>query len=273
MAGGLYEHGYGEEWNDVLVYYKEGYTTSVANYHAHEFYEVNLIYSGNIRILLSNQSVETNYSHLVLTGPGVPHFISCEPDTLYRRLYLCFSPEILGRAGPEREKLRRRFLGKGSAIGISDAQRDLCEKVIEEIGRETDPLRRRLLTLYLLSHIAEFDSREQAVTSPVPPCVIGALTYIHENYARRIVAEDLAKHLHIGRTTLMMAFKKHTGSTLNEYILSVRVRHAERFLRRGKTVQETADLCGFADAGGLIRAFRKHTGSTPGQFLRIEPTK
>lgn len=270
MAGNIYDHGYGKDWDDVYVYYREGYTTSVANYHDHEFYEVNLIYSGNIRILLSNQSVETNYSHLVLTGPGVPHFISCEPDTLYRRLYLCFSPEVLASAGPEREKLRRLFLGKGSAIGISDNQRDMCQKIIEEIGRETDSLRRRLLTLYLLSRIADFDSRTESVASSVPPCVIGALTYIHEHYTQRIVADELARHLHVGRTTLMVSFKKHTGSTINEYILSVRVRQAERLLRRGRTVQETADLCGFGDAGSLIRAFRKHTGRTPGQFLRTE---
>ena len=72
---GIYEHGYGESWKDVLVYGKEGYTTSVADYHSHGFYEVNLILSGNVRILMSDKSVETNLSHLVLMGPGVPHFI------------------------------------------------------------------------------------------------------------------------------------------------------------------------------------------------------
>lgn len=263
-----YDHGYGEQWQDLLVFRTEGYTTSVADYHSHGFYEVNLIYSGNIRILLADRSLETTQSHLVLTGPGVPHFISCQPDTLYKRLYLCFSPELMEQSGGEWERLRRMFEGKGSIVCITETQCALCESVIEHIGQDPDPVRRRLLVSYLLSHIADFGGSGNAAASSVPACVIGALSYIHKHSARRIVADELAQALHVGRTTLMTAFKKHTGSTLNGYVTGVRLKQARRVLQQGKTVQEAAELCGFADTGSMIRAFRKHMGVTPGKYQR-----
>lgn len=270
MGDKIYDHGYGETWDDTLVYEKEGYTTSVADYHSHGFYEVNLILSGNVRILLADQSVETNMSHLVLTGPGVPHFIACHPDTLYRRLYLCFSAELMEQGGVEWNRFRRMFEGNGGVVTISESQCALCQRVIKEIGGEEDLYRRRLLILYLLSHIFSMQKSGASPVMPVPACVIGALSYIHKHYAQRVVAEKLAQQLHVGRTTLMTAFKKHTGSTLNDYVTGLRVKQARRALRQGATVQETAEACGFADAGTMIRAFRKHMGMTPGQYQRQE---
>lgn len=270
MDNGIYDRGFGEQWRDLLVFRKEGYTTSVADYHSHPFYEINLIFSGNIRILLADRSVETDQSHLVLTGPGVPHFISCQPDTLYKRLYLCFSEELMENSGPEWAQLRGLFLGNGEIIRLSEGQCALCEGVIEHIRADADPLRRRLLVSYLLSHVGGFAQEGGTPARPVPACVIGALSHIHKHYAHRIVAEELARQLHVSRTTLMVAFKKHTGSTLGDYLAGVRFKQAGRLLREGKTVQQAADLSGFADSGSLIRVFRKNLGLTPGQYLKQE---
>lgn len=269
---GIYDHGFGESWKDVLVYGREGYTTSVADYHSHGFYEVNLILSGNVRILLPDRSVETDLSHLVLMGPGAPHFIACKPDRLYRRLYLCFSEAFVRDCGEAWGRFRRMFEGSGSVMAVSEQQCHICRQLIEAVDREEDPYRRKLLILYLLSYI--FGKREESAAEilPVPACVIGALTYVRSNYAQRLVAEELAEKLHVGRTTLMMAFKKHTGSTLNEYTNGVRVKEACIALRQGKTVQETAECCGFSDTGAMIRVFRKQLGLTPGEYRRREGT-
>lgn len=269
MANSAYDRGFGEQWEDLLVFRREGYTTSVADYHSHPFYEINLILSGNVRILLADRSVETDQCHLVLTGPGVPHFIACHPDKLYKRLYLCFSKEMMADE-PTWSRLQRLFSGTGCVIGLSQDQRQLCESVMERVGEEEDSLRRRLLVTYLLSHIADFGQGAGVSASPVPACVIGALSHIHKNFSKKLVAEDLAVSLGVSRTTLMTAFKRHTGSTLGDYITGFRLKRACLILKEGKTVQQTAELCGFGDSGGLIRAFRKLLGLTPGAFLREE---
>ena len=76
---GIYDHGFGETWNDVFVHLREGYYTSVTDYHEHDFYEINLILSGNVRILLGDRSEQGAGKCMVLTRPNTPHYISCEP--------------------------------------------------------------------------------------------------------------------------------------------------------------------------------------------------
>lgn len=269
MQSGRYDHGYGTDWMDLLVYRREGYTTSVADLHQHGYYEMNLILSGNVRILLPGQSVETDRSYFVLTPPHTPHYISCEPDRLYSRLYLCFSSGFVEAGLPEWESLRALFGQQGSMVVVGGSQREFCSQIICRIQEETDPLRQRLLIYYLLSHVAEF-SREGAVeTSPAPGYILEALSYIKVHYREKLVASDLARRLHVGRTTLMTGFKKHTGSTLRSYLTGIRLKHARELLESGCGVQETADACGFSDSGALIRNFKQVFGVTPGKIVDL----
>jgi len=48
----------------------------------------------------------------------------------------------------------------------------------------------------------------------------------------------------------------------------VRISRAKGFLRDGRSVAETAALCGYACTGYFIRRFRDHTGITPAKFRR-----
>lgn len=268
MQNGLYDHGYGTDWKDVLVYRREGYTTSVADLHEHSYYEMNLIFSGNVRILLSEQTLETTTSHLVLVPPGTAHFISCKPDTLYRRLYLSFSARFVERDLPEWPELRRLFGRKGRIVAVDGPQQQLCERIIGEIGKERNLFRRRMLVYYLLSHLADIAGSQNVELTATPPYIVQALSYINDHYAEKILAEDLARRLHIGRTTLMTAFKKYTGSSLNRYLINHRLKRAVPMLRAGMPVQEAAERCGFGDSGTLIRHFRDCFGVTPGRFQR-----
>ena len=269
MRNGQYDHGYGSLWQDVLVYRREGFTTSVADYHEHEYYELNLILSGNVRILLPGQSVETDRSHLILTPPGAPHYISCQPDRLYSRLYLSFSPRFVESGLPEWESLRAVFGQQGSVGAVSGKQLGTCSELIQHIQTETDPLRQRLLIYYLLSYVAEFFREGAVEATPAPHYIIEALSYIKANYAEKVVAADLAQRLHVGRTTLMTGFKKHTGSTLGDYLTGIRLKHARKLLEGGSGVQEAADACGFSDSGALIRSFKQAYGVTPGKYVNL----
>lgn len=265
-----YDHGYGSLWQELLVYRREGYTTSVADYHKHEYYELNLILSGNVRILLPDHSVETDRSHIILTAPGTPHYISCEPDRLYSRLYLCFSEAFVQDFLPQWQQLRGLFGENGAVVAISPDGRELCRQIIERLEAEEDPLRQRLLIYLLLSHVAEFAREGAVAAAPTPYYIIEALSHIREHYAQKLVAEELAQTLHVGRTTLMTAFKKHTGSTLNDYLAGVRLKQARQHLEEGCGVQETAERCGFADSGALIRIFKQTYGVTPGKYVKQE---
>lgn len=260
---------YRTKWNDCTVDYYEGYRTTMVDFHMHDYYEVSLILTGNVKVLLSDHVQEGTEARFVLSAPKTPHFISRDPDIFYSRLNLLFSRDFLDGYVPESQQLLSVFGAHGRIIPLSETERDFFRKLILEIDTEGDLFRRRLKVLCLLSHLSEH-CKEEPVDPAIPPCVTGALTYIGEHYAEKILAADLAWHLGVGRTTLMTAFKAYTGSTLNDHIILCRVKNALHLLRAGATEQEAAEASGFGDTCGLIRGFKKCYGMTPRQYLLAE---
>lgn len=262
-----YDFGFGIDWNDVCVYRREGYSTSVTDYHEHGFFEINLILSGNVKILLADRAEELCRSCIILTRPRTPHYIACRPDRLYSRLYLLFTEEFVADTLPEWKQLASVFGRSGAILLPSHEELESIRATVELIESTEKPLEQRLLICYLLSRLGELARRDPDGRTIAPTFVIDALAYLEKHFCEHIVAGELARHLHVGRTALMTEFKRHTSVTIGEYLTSCRLRHALIHLREGKTVDETAALCGFSEAGGLIRAFRRCYGTTPKQYL------
>ena len=162
------------------------------------------------------------------------------------------------------------FGQNGKIVTLNEQQRDFCAELIKKIDLEPLIFRKKLLVVYLLSYISEFAGEEDVNPMLVPSYLIEALNYIEENYREKITAAMLAQKLYIGRTTLMTAFKKYTGSTLNDYINHYRLKRAIFLLHEGMTEAEAAECCGLGDSSGFIRSCKRSFGVTPRQYLTKE---
>ena len=222
MKNILNDYGYRTRWHHAYVHTREGYFSSVVDFHEHEYYEVILVLSGNIKILLSDQTETGTGNRIILTRPGTPHFITCNPDTLYSRRYLLFSHDFLADYVPEWNQLQTIFGKTGRSISITPEQTEQFARLLDQINNETDLFRQRLLVLYLLSRVADFAKTKNLTAVKIPPYVTDALNYIGDHFAEKIIAADLAWQLNVSRTTLMTGFKQYTGSTINEYLTAVR---------------------------------------------------
>lgn len=260
--------GFGQTWSDYDVNYYKGYGPNMTDYHMHEYYEVSLILSGEVTVLLPDASYRGNESLLLLAGPMTPHLVTCEPHLPYERINLLFSGQFLAQYVPEWRQLLSAFGKAGKILSITSAKRDAFLEMIHAVREEKDSFRARLLLLLFLSHVGDLDAQP---TDGVPPYVRAALSYLQENYSQRIIASELAAGLGVGRTTLMTAFKHYTGITVGEYLAQYRLKAAVARLREGMTEQAVAESCGFGDACNLIRSFRRHLGVTPKQYLTKAP--
>lgn len=76
---------------------------------------------------------------------------------------------------------------------------------------------------------------------------------------------DVAKVIHLNRTYLSQIFNEGWGTSFSNVVRDYRIRHAEGLLksRPDLTVNQIAELCGFASSSVLHRAFAKHRGTTP----------
>ena len=263
--------GYGSQWKNFSIDHYEGYLPNMSDYHMHDYYEISLILSGDVKVLLPGSVVSGTESRLVLTRPMTSHLIVCEPHLLYRRTNLLFSKEFVADLPTDWKQLLSVFGKNGRVISLSEEQQKELLSYLQSMENEKSPYCQRLWLIMLLSKISDQLPEDVKDTEELPPYVTAALSYLQENYDKRIVAAELAWSLQIGRTTLMTAFKRYTGRTLNEYLTGCRLSHAVKSLQNGEPQQYVAQACGFGDSCNMIRAFRRHFGMPPGEYLRSNP--
>ena len=267
MKNELYDHGYQKEWADIYVETRERYNTSVTDFHEHDFYEINLILSGDVKAFAANKIVDGTSNKIVLAKPDTPHFVSCNPDVLYSSVYLVFSKDFIKNYDIDCTNAMSVFGDKGNIFTISAKQTEDCLKIIKHIEDECNLFRKKLLVFYLLSYISDISEDAACEEKSIPQPICEALDYINERYMEKIVAKDLADKLYISRTTLMTQFKKYTGKTLNEYIINCRLRNAIKLLAEGKTEYEAAVCSGFSDSSAFIQCFKRILKMTPKQYM------
>lgn len=90
------------------------------------------------------------------------------------------------------------------------------------------------------------------------------ISYINEHYTENITLEQLCSVFHVGKNYLYKTLKNQTGQTINNYIISVRLNNAKKYLEQSdKSVTEISWLVGFYDYNYFIRTFKKHFQTTP----------
>lgn len=254
-------------FKDCCVSFKEGHCPEPIDFHSHSYYEISLILSGHVKTLLRTQSKDSVQSRLVLSAPDTPHLVFLSKPSHYSRLNLYFEPGFIEHCIAEWGKLSQIFGKYGNIIMLSDEKTAFFQKLLYDIMNEDNLFRKKLKILALLSHISEIEPVEKK--PPITPSfVVDAVTFINEHFSEKIIASDLADRLNIGRTTLMTAIKKHTGLTLSDYVMRVRVKKAIELLKGGMSQENAAAETGLCNGSGIIRAFRKCYGTTPCQYMK-----
>ena len=91
--------------------------------------------------------------------------------------------------------------------------------------------------------------------------------YIHTCYMQPVRVEQIAQQLNLDRRYLSRLFKAHTGQTMQEYLLNVRLEAARQHLKEGCSVNRAAALCGYEDVSNFSRMFKRRFGVAPGHYL------
>ena len=91
--------------------------------------------------------------------------------------------------------------------------------------------------------------------------------YIHCNYTQKILIKDLCQRFGTNKTSLNRTFHAVTGSTVMNYIHTVRINAACLLLRDTRLpVQEIVYRTGFNDLAHFGRIFRRTTGVPPAMY-------
>jgi transcriptional regulator GlxA family with amidase domain len=154
----------------------------------------------------------------------------------------------------------------GTAAGI-----DLCLHVVrKDLGADiANAVARRMV---VPPH--RDGGQAQYVDDPVPDGpgsdLFGdTIAWLHENLAKPITVEDLAKRSAMSPRTFARRFRATTGTTPMQWVLRQRVLLAQRLLETtDEPVDRVAELAGFGSPAALRQHFQRQVRTSPTSYRR-----
>ena len=98
---------------------------------------------------------------------------------------------------------------------------------------------------------------------------VNAISYIHENYHKKITIDELAKMSRLSRSSFVHKFKQICQTTPLAYLTKRRIEASEYMLLNTKfSLSDIAFKCGFYDSAHFFRVFSEYKGVSPSAFRK-----
>lgn len=202
----------------------------------------------NFDLTLDHQERELPYSPvLLLSATSLPPSNNCTIE----------DQSILGQ---------HIFLENGMAC------RELLESILDEFStkrilyRETAGALLKILLVRLLRSSVETASEGAKAVEQI-------INYIRTNYSQNMGNALFSQLFGYHEYYLNRLFTKHTGTTIRQYIINVRIDHAKKMLlNTDLPLSAIAEKVGFNSNTYFSSYFRQVTGVSPGKFRKINKT-
>lgn len=97
--------------------------------------------------------------------------------------------------------------------------------------------------------------------------IVHAMQYVRDHFSDDIRLQDVADHVSLSQSRLYRLFKERTGTGFKPYLISLRVREAQRLLVGSELpVTEIFLRCGFPNHASFYRSFQLLAAMKPGEY-------
>jgi two-component system, response regulator YesN len=140
------------------------------------------------------------------------------------------------------DKIFKKILDMPNMGGACHEIKHICKKIISELAIMREDTSKKLI-------------RE-------------AINYVSGHYMDPGVSiEALCRHLHVSQSYFCALFKKETGETFNNYLISCRIEAAKTFIRASNMkINEIAARVGYEDPNYFSFSFKKVCGISPREY-------
>jgi len=255
--------------------------------HIHKSIEIYLITSGCCSMDINRQKVICKAGDFVLIPPNTVHsfYLETEDPCTFRHIHFDPAPFyqwLLNAAEPyPLDLVTALIFSCDSHFYFSSNEKitALVSAIIEETaaGRTASAA----LTNLYLAELMLFLIEQVPSRLPVLPdsgahtpeqirYVSYALSYIHENYAGKILIRDIAEHLNISTRYLSKVFFQHMNLTILNYINIYRINQAiDLMTHTNLTLTTIATQIGLKDSQHFSRLFHTIIGISPNRYRKL----
>lgn len=135
-------------------------------------------------------------------------------------------------------------------------------------GNETQMFRRALdLVNLLLLNFQINGQRARTGSTETMKRLQDILRIMHKQWREPLSLAEVAAQQYVSNGYLSRLFRKYMGMTFNDYLVSIRLKHAQHDLQTTeKSITDIAYENGFKNVNLFISYFKKHYLATPGQY-------
>lgn len=225
--------------------------------HTHNHYEMTLYDSFKGAICVNGKTVDTEGGVATLIAPFDFHEIKVEDSLDANYIKISFSSDVpKGNA-----KNFSAILKNPNAYGFARA---LFEEIANNI-RNT-PYAETLIECA----IGMFFEKGTEILPIGQKISKDAVAYINARLSENVSLEKAAKHLAVTPQYLSRVFKASLGVNFSRYLISVRLRYAERLMQSSeKTLTEICFASGFENFSHFSRSFKKQYGVSPRRYRTL----
>jgi len=250
-------------------------------WHHHPEFELTLTLNSAGQRFIGDHTGEYEDGDLVLVGPNLPHTWASreklDPGKPHRALVLWFHPEWMRQMTAGAVELRpiEQLMARGqNGLQFSRQTGEAVRAEFETIF-DREPAERLLSLLAILGQVA---ADRQAVPLASAPGhqpalqesrerIDRVLTHLHVNYAGPVTLEELADIAALSVSGLHRMFRRHTGTTVSDYLIRMRIGDAcARLSSTNQPVAHIADAVGYVSLANFNRQFRAEKGMTPRDY-------
>ena len=247
-----------------------GINDNMIKSHYHNYYELYFLEDGERYRMLQDDRYVMHPKELILFSPYVLHRSYGDENIPFRRLVL-----YLHRDEIECRQLQEA-LDSGNGMYHPDPrmwqnlhrflEALLCNQ--EDSSELAQAYRHTILNMLLFSIVFQVQRQEPARKEDSYR-MSQIISYIHRHYQEDICLKELARRFYISPYYLCREFKRHTNSTVIQYVNTTRIMNAQRkFMETDKNITEICNETGFSNLTHFNRVFKAVTGMTPSGYRK-----
>lgn len=211
--------------------------------HIREYTLLHFVYSGSGSFTTNGNTFTVGAGQVFLIRPGDVSSYTADTDTPWHYGWIGFNGQ-----------LSDRFWELPPVFSLPQETLVQIQVALEDPQVTEYRLAGLLLRLYEMLFSGE---------SPGNRHIRQVENYIRFSYMQPLRIQQIAQHMNLDRRYLTRLFKQHTGLTIQEYLLRVRLTAAQRHLRHGYSVKEAAQLSGYEDVSDFSKLYKRFFGISP----------
>ena len=259
--------------------------------HTHNFYELNIVLSGNGKHFLDNSTFHITDGDIFIMPPNVSHGYDFNSKK-YSIFHLLFNKhffvkyqsilnnltgyQILFNIDPhirKQDSTFKNFLH----INLNENYNlirifDQLTKLEKERKTNTE-IKKEHLTLYVIATLCEMIEEEKMVYNGNNRHLfelLKSIEYIYSNFGNKINMQTLCSISCMSRSSYLRHFKKIFNSTPNDFIQDYRLRQAKSMLKHtNNSLARIASDCGFYDSAHFSNQFKEKYQVSPAKYRNL----